>query len=249
MEIKETLLSVGLNEKEAETYLANLELGKDTAYNIAQKSGIKRPTTYVILESLLKKGLVNTIKSSRAVYFEPVHPKKILDDFQQKENRFRKILPELKGIYEAQPFKPKVQLLEGAQGMSNIYQEIIRHLKTGKELLCIGLAEHFYRDGEEFGGILKKWIRETAKREAKVREIISKGKFENKYVREIQSLGNQNHQIKRCPEEFPIITDTLIFGNKMALFSTRKNYFVILIESREMVQSYKNIFEIMWKGL
>ena len=54
MELYQQLKQLGLEEKQAKIYLASLELGPDTAQNIAYKASLKRPTTYVILEELIK---------------------------------------------------------------------------------------------------------------------------------------------------------------------------------------------------
>ena len=55
MEIQDVLKSIGLDDKEARVYMALLELGTATVHPIANKAEIKRPTTYLILEQLLKK--------------------------------------------------------------------------------------------------------------------------------------------------------------------------------------------------
>ena len=55
MELKEALQTIGLNEKECAVYLALLQLGRASAYSVAQKSGLKKPTTYVILDELIEK--------------------------------------------------------------------------------------------------------------------------------------------------------------------------------------------------
>ena len=56
MDIQEALRNFGLNDKEARVYVALLELGQTTAYAIAERSGLKRPTVYVILDDLRQKG-------------------------------------------------------------------------------------------------------------------------------------------------------------------------------------------------
>ena len=59
------LVKVGLNEKESRVYLALLELGSGTAYAVAKKAGIKRPTAYIVLDELRKRGLVLKIPKSK----------------------------------------------------------------------------------------------------------------------------------------------------------------------------------------
>lgn len=52
------LTEFGLSDKEARIYLALLELEIATAFDTAKHAGINRSSTYVVLESLKKKGLV-----------------------------------------------------------------------------------------------------------------------------------------------------------------------------------------------
>jgi sugar-specific transcriptional regulator TrmB len=71
----ETLIKLGLSEKEAAVYLATLELGEDTALNIAEKSQVNRTTTYVILEKLMKLGLASTVERGKKTVFVAEDPR------------------------------------------------------------------------------------------------------------------------------------------------------------------------------
>ena len=57
------LEEIGLSEKEANVYLAILKVGRGTAYKIARLAGVKTPTTYLMLDDLLKKGLVLSLRT------------------------------------------------------------------------------------------------------------------------------------------------------------------------------------------
>ena len=50
------LQDLGLSEKEAKVYLTALEMGAETAQNIAKKANVNRATTYVQIDSLKAKG-------------------------------------------------------------------------------------------------------------------------------------------------------------------------------------------------
>ena len=58
MDMKQALKTIGLSDKESAVYMALLQLGQATAYAVAVKSGLKKPTTYIILDELIEKGLV-----------------------------------------------------------------------------------------------------------------------------------------------------------------------------------------------
>ena len=60
----EELKKIGLSENETRVYLALLELGGSTAQEISKKAGVKRATTYVQLEALMKFGLVTSFEKA-----------------------------------------------------------------------------------------------------------------------------------------------------------------------------------------
>ncbi len=64
MEI-EKLKKLGLTEKEAVIYINALSLGTFSVSSIAQKTGIKRPTCYIILDELIKKNLVTRVPRAK----------------------------------------------------------------------------------------------------------------------------------------------------------------------------------------
>ena len=64
-EIIDTLSHIGLSEKEVHVYVALAELESGTAYQIALACDVKKPTVYVILEDLRKKGLVLKIPHAK----------------------------------------------------------------------------------------------------------------------------------------------------------------------------------------
>ena len=74
MDIEKVLQEIGLNKKEVKVYVTLLQLGQDTAFRIASKSGIKRSTVYTILERLKSIGLVSMAKTKKATLFSPVEP-------------------------------------------------------------------------------------------------------------------------------------------------------------------------------
>jgi sugar-specific transcriptional regulator TrmB len=71
MDLIQSLKNLGLNEKEAKVYVALLQCPGATAYLIARHSGLKRPTTYVVLEDLIDKGVVTKIPRAKSRNIQP----------------------------------------------------------------------------------------------------------------------------------------------------------------------------------
>jgi sugar-specific transcriptional regulator TrmB len=100
------LLNLGLTEKEAEVYLATLQLGQATVQNIAKKAEINRTTAYTHIKSLIARGLLSCADKFGKPYYIAEKPEKFKYLFEQQERDFLKkketinrLLPELEALY------------------------------------------------------------------------------------------------------------------------------------------------------
>src|SRR4051812_11252942 len=98
MDIPNVLEQIGLTSKQALVYLALLELGSASVQSIAQKAGLKRPTTYLILDELQQKGVVSLVPQKKSL-FTAESPERLLSDIHRKEEVFKRFLPELLALH------------------------------------------------------------------------------------------------------------------------------------------------------
>src|SRR3989339_81587 len=147
--LKEQLEKIGLADKEAKVFLASLELGSSAVQEIAKKAGINRATTYVIIEKLMKKGLMSSVEKGKKTYFQTEDPKRLLklleeqeEGIKRKEEEFKKYLPELETLFNSTEEKPKVRFFEGKDGLIAIREDYFK--AKDKEVLGI-----FARDEEK----------------------------------------------------------------------------------------------------
>ena len=123
----------GLGEKRAKVYLASLELGPATAAEIAQKSGVKRATTYVEIESLMEAGLMSTYEHNKKTLFSAESPEALKRILKSQEEKLKSaadslegILPALLSMHTYAEEKPKVRFFEGKDGLIAIQDEFIK---------------------------------------------------------------------------------------------------------------------------
>src|SRR3989344_3655296 len=127
----EKLKNLGLSENEAKVYMAMLELGPSVVVEIAHKSQINRPTAYVQIESLKKRGLISTqMKGKKQIYMaeSPEHLEGMLDnqlhEIAVQKEMFSSVLPNLLSLYQSAGSRPTVRFFEGKEGlvqMQNIF--------------------------------------------------------------------------------------------------------------------------------
>ena len=100
IEIKKKLIFAGFSEKETDTYLALLTLGKGTVTEIARKASVNRPTAYHVLSTLEAKNLVKVSgKKPKQEYVaqSPDNIEKMIADkiesYQKSLNEIQEIIP------------------------------------------------------------------------------------------------------------------------------------------------------------
>src|SRR3989338_8173947 len=121
MRIEESLRSLGLSAKESEVYLALLSLGQTTAYAVAEKSGLKRPTVYVVLDDLRKKGLVLKIPNAKKQVFTAKSPEEFFGEAEERLRIAKQSLPDLLALADKPEKNFKTLYFEGEQ---NVKQDL-----------------------------------------------------------------------------------------------------------------------------
>ena len=243
--IENSLEYIGLKPKEAQIYLALLEIGEASVVQIAKKAGIKRTTVYNILPDFISRGIVNTtVKKKRKVYFVE-DPRSLKNDIREKENAIDRMMPELLAIQNILPSKPRITFYEGVGGMKDLYQDTLESSKEGDVILSFtGLTDFLKLMPQEYNDY---YIKERVRRKLRIHIIASKSPMAEMWqrtalqeLREIKIIENP---------QFGFNADMEIYANKVALISYRENFMGVIIESKEINQMQRAAFELMWYSL
>jgi len=249
MQLITLLQNFGLNEKQAELYLALLQLGTADIQTVVDTTNFKRTTAYSVLEILIEKGLVHLEdKDSNRIYYAE-NPKKLTHLLAEENKRLLdrqktliEAIPELTSLYNAKLSKPRIHLYEDISGIKKIYEEMLM-IKSGSEILSFESATLMK------GVLLDIWMQDyTTKRLAKNishRAIVEDSKF----AKELQSNDKkENRQTLILPKDkFPLTNEINIFGNKIAIINF-KELVGVIIESADVTNTNKSIFELAWLG-
>lgn len=239
MELNDALQYLGLNEKQAKVYLALLQMGSGSVPAISIKAGTKRPTTYLLMEELRMKGLVTLFPKKKKAVYTAESPRRLLEEQREKEEIIRASLPELLAIYNSQKEKPKVTYYQGEDNIVKLYEEIFKE----KEILFYGaiasISPGVYKKVEKYLEVIKK-------ERLNVREILQ---ADEKTIQFAKENASENHQIKIAPVNFQFPTDNMIYGNKVAIVTYKNAPMAVVIESSDVVATYKSMFEIIWDSV
>ncbi len=130
-DLRGLLMALGLAPKEADVYLAMLELGPTNIQAVAEKASVNRSTTYVQLESLMDKGLASSYDRMGKTYYVAEHPERLqsmvgkrLVDAEVAKKQVEDGLPKLKAIFNVIQNKPVIRFIEGGEDIVRIREEV-----------------------------------------------------------------------------------------------------------------------------
>lgn len=232
MDVNDSLRELGLTGHEAKVYLALLKNGASLAGRISRMTGIHRRNVYDITERLIKKGVVGYILKNNRRYFEAVNPDRFVDILKEKENNLLENLGYLKDIYSGSKEKQETNFYKGTDGLKTVFQD---QLEDNREVLILGASQSAF----EILPFYFKWYdKDRVKRRIKVRMIAS------------DRLGKKIplSEIRYLPEKYSNPLAINIYKDKVAIILWKKNPIVIVIKEKEVADSYRKYFELMWKG-
>jgi len=246
MALIKSLKNLGLNEKEARVYVALLQLGKATAYSVAKHSGLKKPTTYVILDDMIDKGIVSKIPRAKTMQYTAISPE---DFFSIQKNRLdtarKEALPELKALSRGRDYKVRARYYEGLAGIKEMYKEVYK-LMPNKEYVG------FYAHEKDAPPELVEFFKELNEKYRKLnirRKVLT--------VRDPDIL--QKYLTKEMRKRYNVVAKSLpkdkynsnisieVFKNYTQIFSHR-HLQAVVIDNPDIARVMKQIFNLVWAG-
>ncbi|MEO6536701.1 MAG: helix-turn-helix domain-containing protein [Candidatus Paceibacterota bacterium] len=243
MNITEALSVLGLNDKQIAVYMALLQLGKGSAYSIADKAGIKRPTTYVILGELIDKGLAERVPRARKQSYRPISPEQAFGVAEEKLSLAKEKLPELLAMTKGADTKVNVLYFEGLKGIKQV-MDYKRDEDKGKEILG------FYATSKDLPSELttffQEWNDKNAKRRITMRGIVPDHESLELYREQDKKHGRN---MKVVPHEEFSSEVAIDISERIVRIHDYKNLQGIAIENADVAKTMREIFEMVWKRL
>jgi sugar-specific transcriptional regulator TrmB len=225
------ITEIGMTKNEGRVYLALLELGPSLAGQISRKTGLHRRNVYDITERLIQKGIIGYIKKNNRKLFEAASPQRLKEIIDEKQKSLQEVMPELNELYQKTKEKQETNFYKGTEGLKTIFRDQLQ----SKEILILGASNSAF----EILPFYFKWYdRDRKKKKIKVR-IIANKQF-NKSI--------PLSEMRYLPEKYSNPLAINIWQDKVAIILWKSPPLAIVIKNKEIADSYKKYFELIWNS-
>ncbi len=235
--------SAGLSEKEAKVYIALLQLGRASSYSISSRSGLKKPTTYVILDELIKKGLVTKIPRAKKQQYVAMPPEELFANAEEKLKQAKKALPELITMAESEKVKVQTLFYEGVKGIEDALSYHIKEM-GGKEI--VGLFATAEDAPKDLLSVYTAWGDKLHKAGVQIRGITP----DHESTRDINAYQAKQFSftVKRIPTTEYSSKVSLEAGDDFVRIILNKPQQALIIRNPEFAKCVKEIFEMVYSS-
>jgi sugar-specific transcriptional regulator TrmB len=241
------LKAAGLSDNEAKVYLAMLELGPAPVQEIAAKAGVNRPTAYVQIEALKKKHLASTQTRGKKTFFIAESPEQLESllnkegtELEARRAELLKVMPELAASFVLTDEKPVVRYFEGKEGLIKTRHEVLRCKE--KLIRSIARVENVLATSNK---ALSAQPSERVKHKIRSKLIYMSDRgqvlpTDKKMLRESKFIS---------PKKLPITFDFTVFDDKVLFEILHGKIGGIIIQSKDISESFKNLFDFVWDSI
>lgn len=237
------LQEIGLGEKEAIVYLALLQVDSDSVVNIAKKTKIKRPTVYIVLESLAKNGLVSEVEIGKKTHYAAEPPER-LETYVERQRvildeharRLKDVIPQIKSVQRESGERPVIKFFDGKEAA---FQDSLTFFSSSETKEDTGYFA-FNRDLIE--EIFTQNEIETIAQDRPTRKIKAISVY-NYSKRELPS-DNLSDRTRVDIKDFPIKCDLSVYEDRIHFVTLGKRVSSISIKSRDVADTLKTLIKL-----
>ena len=224
---------LGLNETESKVYLALLELEEALPSSIARRAQVKRPTTYVVLEQLKKRGLVSHTKRNGTLYLRAVSPEFILEERKNQNRRLEEALPELLNLNRRYEVMPQMSVFEGHEGIIQIMEDT---LTSSTELLCWCNGDLALKSLESYYPI---YLKKKVEKNLWLKGVST---YDQASLHDKKYGGKELREVYLIPKDkYPIQNEINIYDDKVAIIS-HVDEIGVIIQNKHIADTQRAIF-------
>jgi len=202
---------------------------------------LPKTSVYHILESLKKRGLVESWKKNNILYFSAGSPKRLLAEVKEKEDLLHSLIPDLTNISNQGGQDNSVKMYEGADNLKRIMWEALEYCAKHKiNSMLTAATDSISSDMPRF---MNDWLKEREGMNIFVKMLIPNGKMFEGFN------SNALRETRYLPADFGLPSTINIYGDRVDLFSFKDGKInIVVIDSKPYTDLLRNFFLLTWQN-
>lgn len=241
----ELLQQLGLTASQAKTYLTLIEKGELAPPALARLTGETRSNTYMILQKLEELGLVEKMNQAKKISYQPTSPvaleslaEKHRRDSVTVEQQVKHSMPQMLSYFYAFTEKPGIRLLQGLEGLKEIYTDTLR---TKQDV-------YFMRTPKEVEFLGDDFFERYKTRRAKLG--ITTHAFTPGPPSAQKSAGDKAYKMIRTwmnPRDYDAPVEVNVYGDKVGFLVYGEEIMGVIVQNKHIAESMRQIFTMLKK--
>ncbi|MBI4450671.1 hypothetical protein HY642_01735 [Candidatus Woesearchaeota archaeon] len=230
----EELQELGLSRREAQAYVALLELGSSKVGNIVKQTGIPSSKIYEILDRLVKRGFASYVLRGSVKHYQAAEPKTLLAYMDERRKKVQDVLPQLL-LKQKFATRQSVELFEGQKALFTLLTGLIEDAKPREQYLVFSIGEESKTEDA------KLFFKNIAVRRKEKKLDVFVLKNNREYVKE------EHTKVKLRYTRFDLPQGITVFRDTVVLVSWMHSPTAIRIESDAFASQLRTFFMQLWK--
>jgi sugar-specific transcriptional regulator TrmB len=240
----ETLLQLGLNDKEAAVYLYLLKHPYQSAHQVANACNIQRTNIYRLLEVLEKQELVvhidNPVRSFSAA--EPQALRRLLEkqniQLKQASSALTAAMPQFRSQYSLSLDKPGVFYMSGDAGIEQLLTDMVN---SGTEVLLV--ASDNVPGNQKTLDRFRELISERKKAGVKTRALFHHADYSAKVTKQLETMGMEVRLIGTNP----FLGEVVIYEDNVVFTVYEPSVSITVITNDQIASTMRLLFDELWQ--
>jgi len=232
---------LGLNRNLTRLYMAILKSDGLSAAQLATATGITRTNVYALADQLVADQLVNVDFAGSKRRYTARDPQILKQSVTERLQAIDRLMPELQALHGSSSVKPKISYFEGEMAPRKVFDEL-SNIRGDHYCYFGSLAAQLAVEGPDNARKLterrlRKGIRARSIR-TKAADLAEPFMAGEEYLREVRYFPQE------MPDSMP---DIYIYDQSLAILATYRENYALIIESQELSDMMRTIWEIIWK--
>jgi sugar-specific transcriptional regulator TrmB len=240
MDVENKLARIGITGNLFRVYSAAIELGDVPVSEVAARAGLARTTAYDAVARLLEMGMVEVVHRAGKRHVIAHDPSVLLEQAEARRQMLTEMMPQLRSMYNRAKGKPHIRFHEGEEALSTVLWDSI---STDSKLLraIFSMNELKRRQGLT---AIDAYKAERVARGIRMRVIRSAGRDTDDIWPGSEA---ELRDLRFAPDTMDLGMTILIYGSRVAMLSSTREDYGLIIESEEFATLQRTLFDAIWE--